>query len=165
LVNAISVQEIKEALFDIEDDKALGPDGYSACFFKKAWSIVGDQFCQAILEFFSSGNLLKQINHLAIVLIPKSSHAKSVGDYRPIACCNVIYKVISRILASRLAPLLGSVIDKAQSAFIHGRSLAENVQLAQELLRKHARKRISPRCLIKVDLHKAYDSISWQFLQ
>ena len=88
-----------------------------------------------------------------------------MGDYRPIACCNVIYKIIAKILASRLEPLLGSIIDHAQAAFIKGRNLGENVQLAQELLRKYARKRSSPRCLIKVDLRKAYDSISWAFLQ
>lgn len=126
---------------------------------------MGDQVCQAVLEFFSLGELLKHINHSAIVLIPKSSHVVFVGDYRPIACCNVIYKVITKILVARMETLLGSVIDQAQAAFIHGRCLADNVQLVQELMRKYARKRSSPRCLIKVNLRKAYDSISWSFLQ
>ena len=165
LIRSVSHQEIKDALFDIGDEKAPGPDGFSASFFKKAWNTVGDLFCQAVFEFFRSGKLLKQINHAVIVLIPKSAHADSVGDFRPIACCNVTYKVIAKILASRLAPMLDSFIDKAQSAFIQGRNLAENVQLAQELLRKYARKRSSPRCLIKVDLCKAYDTVNWTFLQ
>lgn len=94
LVRDVNAQEIKEALWSIGDEKAPGLDGFSACFFKKAWNTVGDQLCQAVLEFFSSGKILKQFNHAAIVLILKSSHASSVGDYRPIACCNVIYKVI-----------------------------------------------------------------------
>jgi len=164
LIKPVCVQEIKDALFDIGCEKAPGPDGFSACFFQKSWSTVGDLFCHAILEFFNSGKILRQINHSALVLIPKSAHANSVSDFRPIACCNVTYKVIAKIMAARLAPCLDSIIDKAQSAFIKGRSLAENVQLAQELLRKYARKRCSPRCLIKVDLRKAYDTVSWSFL-
>jgi len=82
-------------------------------FCKKAWYIVGDLFYHAIQEFFSSGNLLKKINHSVIVLVPKSSHAVFVGDFRPIACCNVIYKVIVKILMLRLALLLGLIIDHA----------------------------------------------------
>lgn len=164
LVRDVNAWEIKEVLWSIGDDKAPSPDGFSACFFKKAWNSVGDQVRQAVQEFFSSSKLLKQFNHAAIVLIPKSSHASSMGEFRPIACCNVIYKVIAKILASRMEPLMDSIIDKAQAAFIQGRSLAGNIQLAQELLRKYGRKRSSPRCLIKVDLCKAYDSISWSFL-
>ena len=165
LSSNISNDEIKSALFSIGDEKAPGPDGFSACFFKKAWPIIGDQFSEAIHEFFSSGSLLKQINHSLIVLVPKTKLANSVGDYRPIACCSVVYKVISKILASRLASVLDSIIDGAQSAFVKGRSLMENVHLAQELLRNFSRKRISPRCLIKVDLRKAFDSVNWEFLQ
>lgn len=165
LIGAVSDLEIKEALFAIGEDKAPGPDGFSSCFFKKAWHVVGALFCQAIREFFVSGCLLKQINHAVIALIPKSSHASSVEDYRPISCCNVIYKVISKILAARLAPVLNSIVDHAQSAFIEGRNLSDNIHLVQELLRKYSRKRISPRCLIKVDLRKAYDSMNWVFIR
>ena len=164
LIKVVSSEEIKEALFSIGNDKSPGPDGYSALFFKRAWDIIGMQLCDAVKEFFSSGSLLKQINHTLIALVPKSSHANSVCDFRPISCCNVIYKVISKILALRLRPVLGGIIDPAQSAFMEGRSMIENIHLVQELLRKYNRKRISPRCLIKVDLRKAYDSVSWEFI-
>ncbi|KAL2472429.1 Uncharacterized protein Adt_40565 [Abeliophyllum distichum] len=116
LVREISSHEIKEALFDIGEDKSLGPIGYTSCFFKKAWHTIGEDFCVAIKEFFTSSLLLKQINHMIIALIPKSGHATTVGDYRPIACCNVIYKVIAKILASRLALILDNLVDQAQSA-------------------------------------------------
>ena len=164
LVMDVSSDEIKEALFSIGNDKAPGPDGYSALFFKSAWDILGVQLCDAVKEFFLSGALLKQVNHTLIVLVAKSAHAHSVGDFRPVACCNVIYKVISKILAARLGKVLGSIIDLSQSAFVEGRSMIENIHLVQELLRKYNRKRVSPRCLIKVDLRKAYDSVSWIFL-
>ncbi|XP_057956947.1 uncharacterized protein LOC131150325 [Malania oleifera] len=89
-------KEIKEAVFSIEDGKSPGPDGFTACFFKKAWNVVGKDFTRAVLEFFSSGRILKQLNHTVIALIPKSNHASGAGDYKSISCCNVMYKVIAQ---------------------------------------------------------------------
>ena len=117
LIRDISDQEIIDALNDIGDDKSPGPDGFSSCFFKKSWPTVGDLFSKAVKELFSSDSLLKQINHTVIALVLKSSHSPTVGDYRPIACCNVTTKVISKIMAARLAPILGTLVDRAQSAF------------------------------------------------
>ena len=87
-----------------------------------------------------------------------------MGDFRPIACCNVIYKCITKILSNRMLPVLDSVVGRNQSAFIPRRSISENVLLAQELVRNYHRKEGIPRCTMKIDLMKAYDSISWDFL-
>ncbi|XP_022880540.1 uncharacterized protein LOC111397792 [Olea europaea var. sylvestris] len=165
LTRDIFSQEIKEALFGIGDDKSPRPDGYTSCFFKKAWGIVGDNVVETIKEFFSSRSLLKQINHTIITLVPKSNHTPNVGDHRPISCCNVIYKVISKILASRLRPILKTIVDQAQTAFVEGKSMTENIHLAQELMRQYNRKRVAPRCLSKIDLKKAYDLVNWDFLK
>ncbi|CAH9115366.1 unnamed protein product [Cuscuta europaea] len=165
LISPIDVKDIKAALFDIGDDKAPGPDGYSSAFFKSNWNLVGDDLVQATKEFFRTGKLLKQINHTVIALIPKTTHSPKVSDFRPISCTNVLYKVITKILAARLIPCLPGLIDLAQGAFVDGRLMFDNIFLAQELVRGYMRKRISPRCMIKVDLRKAYDTISWDFLQ
>ncbi|XP_022847501.1 uncharacterized protein LOC111370020 [Olea europaea var. sylvestris] len=144
LVRDISIEENKESLFGIGDDKSPGSDGYTSCFFKRAWG---------------------QINHVVIALVPKSTHAPSVGNYRQISCCNVIYKVITKILASRLRPILRDIVDQKQAAFIKGRSMMENIHLARELMRQYNRKRVAPRRLLKIDSRKAYDSVSWNFLK
>jgi hypothetical protein len=65
------------------------------------------------MEFFSNGSLLKQFNHALIALIPKGSHVSSVLDYRPISCCNIVYKVTSKILANWLTIVLLMLVDKA----------------------------------------------------
>lgn len=116
-------------------------------------------------EFFISGQLLKQINYTVIALIPKTEQAQLVGDYRPISCCNVLYKTISKVLAARLCKVLPNIINQAQAAFIKGRSMSDNIFLAQEFIRGYARKRISPRCKLMVDLRKAYDTIDWNFIK
>ncbi|KAL0336701.1 UNVERIFIED_CONTAM: hypothetical protein Sradi_4882000 [Sesamum radiatum] len=90
----------------ISDNKALGPDGYTSCFFKKAWNIVGDLVRRAVMEFCRSGRMLRQLNHTIIDLVPKSEHSPSVADYRSISCSNVIYKVITKIITDRLSPAL-----------------------------------------------------------
>ncbi|RAL42508.1 hypothetical protein DM860_011126 [Cuscuta australis] len=157
--------EVQTALFSIGDDKAPGPDGFSAAFFKKKWNVVGQNVFEAVDEFFRSGKLLKQINHATVALIPKVKDNPGVKDFRPIACSNVIYKIITKILSNRMSPLLPDLIDKAQSAFIGGRNLMDSVLLAQHLVRRYARKRSMPSCMMKVDLTKAYDTVSWSFLE
>ncbi|XP_050207374.1 uncharacterized protein LOC126656799 [Mercurialis annua] len=83
--------EIKSSLFDINGDKAPGPDGYNSNFFKKSWSIIGEDIIDAVKDFFRSGIMLKQANATVISLIPKINDPKTINDYRPISCCNVMY--------------------------------------------------------------------------
>lgn len=165
LIRPITADEIKQAIFSINKDKSPGPDGYTSQFFIKSWDIVGAEVTEAILEFFESGLLLKQLNHSIIALIPKVNCPRKVGDFRPISLCNVLYKAISKILANRLSLVMSLLVDEAQAGFVKGRMMTENILLAQELIRNYGRKNASPMCLIKVDIKKAFDSISWNFLE
>ncbi|CAH1447585.1 unnamed protein product [Lactuca virosa] len=135
MVKEVTCEEIKAAVFDIDDDKAPGPDGYTSKFFKAAWVIVGDDFCKAVKEFFCKEKILKEINATAIALVPKVQTPGKVGDYRPIACCNVVYKCISKLIVKRIRDFLGFLVSDNQSAFIPGRSILDNVLLSQELVR------------------------------
>ncbi|GKC83759.1 hypothetical protein Tco_1139476, partial [Tanacetum coccineum] len=65
--------EIKNAMFSMGNEKSPGPDGFTAAFFKEAWDIVGKDVILAVREFFINGNLLKEMNHTIIALIPKVS--------------------------------------------------------------------------------------------
>ena len=118
----------------------------------------------SIQPFFEKGFLPKGINTTILALIPKTLEARHMKDYRPISCCNVIYKVISKIIANRLKGTLPEFISLNQSAFVMDRLLLENFLLATELVKDYHKDSISRRCAIKIDISKAFDSIQWQFL-
>ena len=119
LNSRITHEEIKKSMFSIDDAKAPGPDGFSSLFFKRAWSIVGSEVCDAVTDFFSSGCLLREINCTIIALVPKVPNPSSMHDYRPISCCNTIYKCISKIIAARLsdAQCVQRLLDLFPNAF------------------------------------------------
>lgn len=164
MAGPIRGEEIREALFDIPDDKAPGPDGYNSCFFKSSWSIVGEDFMEAIRYFFTHLKLPKCIAATRIVLIPKKENPSNLSEYRPISCCTVIYKCISKIIANRIKSSLASVISRSQTAFLPGRNISDAIFLVQELMHNYHRKEGPSRCAIKVDLKKAFDSINWDFV-
>jgi hypothetical protein len=109
---------------------APGPDGFLGSFYHKAWSVVGACVEDAVLELFGSGQLLKEVNSTIITLVPKKRNPSSMGEYRPISCCNVIYKCITKVLANKLLPGLVEVVSPNQWAFIPGRSIGGNILLA-----------------------------------
>jgi hypothetical protein len=96
--------------------------------------------------------LLKEVNATIITLVPKKINPSSMGDFRPISCCNVIYKCITKILSNRMLPFLGDLVGMNQSAFIPSRSISENVLLSQEIVRNYHKGNGKPRCTLKIDL-------------
>jgi hypothetical protein len=161
---AVTREEVRRVIFAMNRNKAPGPDGFSAGFYQIAWSIVGNDVIDAVLEFFLSGRLLRKTNATILTLVPKKKNPITMGDYRPISCCNLIYKCITQILANRLLPGLDDIISPNQGAFIPNKSISENILLAQELVCDYHKKKGRPRSTLKVDLMKAYDSISWDFI-
>lgn len=107
---------------------------------------------------------MRQLNHFFIALVPKSTNASSPSDFRMISYCNVVYKVISKILAARLVDALSGIISPLQNAFLGDHLMADNIHLAQEPICHYEKKRASPRCLIQIDFRKAFDSIQWPFI-
>lgn len=100
------------------------------------------------------------MNATAIALIPKQTNSNQMNQFHPISCCNVFYKCIVKMLAKMLKHILPSLISPNQSAFIQNRSIGDNIMLAQSLCRGYHLQRGPPTCAIKLDIHKAFDSLN-----
>ncbi|GJR91899.1 RNA-directed DNA polymerase, eukaryota, reverse transcriptase zinc-binding domain protein [Tanacetum coccineum] len=165
MLSEVTSEEIKDSIFDTNSNKASGPDGFSSKFFKKAWEVAGNDVCLAVKEFFKSGKILGEVNDTLIALIPKITTSSKVFEFRPIACCNVIYKCISKILTNRIKHDLNKIVNINQSAFIPMRHIPDTILLAQELMRGYDRKNGPKRCAMQIDIQKAYDTVNWMFLE
>ena len=164
LLDPVTNDVILSTLKSMKKNKAPGPDGFTVDFFIHCWDIIEFDFCEAVKHFFCTSNMHKGINSTLIALLPKQENPSSMQDFRPISLCIVAYKCITKIMASRLKLILPNLIDKAQSAFVKGRLITDNIFLAHELFRGYDRKSGKARCAFKVDLHKAFDSVHWDFL-
>ncbi|XP_074305940.1 uncharacterized protein LOC141641166 [Silene latifolia] len=107
LDNSVTIPEIKAALHSIDRNKSPGMDGYSSGFFVDTWETTGQDFCDAILEFFATGKMPRAANSTLVALIPKKNSPQSVTEFRPISYCTVYYKTASKILANRMREVLG----------------------------------------------------------
>jgi hypothetical protein len=167
LLAPFTSEEIRSALFQMHPTKAPGPDGMNAMFYQKFWHIVGDDVTNAVLEFLHSGKMLKSVNFTHITLIPKIPSPELMTQFRPISLCNVLYKIISKVLANRLKTVLDHIISDNQSAFVPGRLITDNILVAFEALHymKTKRKGRSTHMAVKLDMSKAYDRVEWNFLE
>ena len=167
LLAPFSAREVKDALFEMHLDKSPGPDGMNSTFYKKFWHIVGKDVVHAALEFITNCTLPVGVNDTSIVLIPKNQQPETLADMRPIALCNVLYKIVSKMLTNRMKIVLPTVISNAQSAFIPGRAITDNIIISAEVMQFLKRKRQGKHgsAALKIDMSKAYDRIEWKFLQ
>jgi hypothetical protein len=162
-----SKEEVLEALRQMAPLKAPGPDGLSAGFFLDNWDTVGEEVCQIVLSALNSGCMNKGMNFTYIALIPKIKSPEKVSDFRPISLCNVIYKIVSKVLANRLKVWLPKIISPYQSAFIKGRLITDNIIAAYETLHTMHSKMYGKKgyMAVKLDMSKAYDRVEWGFLE
>ncbi|XP_042443883.1 uncharacterized protein LOC122028980 [Zingiber officinale] len=159
-----SAEEVKQVVWSMCQDSAAGPDGFSVAFYRACWEIVGEDVLQAVLDFFRGAELPRGMASTTIVLIPKVDSAQRWRDFRPISLCNVSYKIISKLMAQRMASVLGKVISPSQSGFVPGRLISDNILMAQELdhkLNYHIR---GGNLILKLDMAKAYDRVQWGIL-
>ncbi|KAG7572302.1 Endonuclease/exonuclease/phosphatase superfamily [Arabidopsis suecica] len=167
LLAPVTKEEVKVATFSINPYKCPGPDGMNGFLYQQFWDNMGDQLTGMVQTFFNTGILEEDMNKTNICLIPKKLKAEKMVDFRPISLCNIVYKVIGKLLASRLKKILPSLISESQEAFVQGRLISDNILIAHELL--HALSS-SNKCseefiAIKTDISKAYDRVEWPFLE
>lgn len=147
------------------ENKAPGLDGYPMEYYKAAWTVVGKDLVVAVQSFFLYGLMPRSTNATLLSLVPKTTSAEKMSDFRPIAWCNLVYKLISKIMAHRLKAILPRAIEKNLCAFVQCRLLPENVLLATNLVKDYHKPQVSSRSAIKLDISKAFDIVKWSFIE
>lgn len=164
LTNVPSKIEIKNAIFSLGKNSAAGPDGFNGAFFQNCWHIIKKDITLAIQSYFLGDDIPTCWSSTNIILIPKNDNPVSCKDFRPISLCNFTNKIISKILANRIGSVLPNIISQSQAGFIKGRSISDNILLAQELLASFNKQVRGGNVVIKLDMSKAYDRLSWHFI-
>lgn len=167
LLKEFRSEEVWTTLNQMHPTKSPCPDGLSPIFYQKYWDIVGPSVSHCVLQALNSGIMLERINETYICLIPKTKNPQQVTEYHPISLCNVVYKLMAKVLANRLKKVLPVVIGEVQSAFVLGRLITDNVLLASEMMHSIDQRRKGKEGLmaIKLDMSKAYDRAKWGYLE
>lgn len=164
LLRPVTRSEVKDAVWALDSDSAPGPDGFTGLFFKHCWETVGDDIYQAAQDFFAGTPIPWAISSAQIVLIPKTPALATFSDFRPICLCTFVNKIFTRMLSTRIEPFLPRLISPEQSGFLADRDIQENILLAFEMINALEKKCRGANIVIKLDMHKAFDRVSWQFL-
>eukprot|EP00253_Pinus_taeda_P023537 PITA_23537 len=163
LCRPITEKEIINVIWAMEADKAPGPDGFTIHFFKTCWHIIKADLQKMIRGFMTKSKIGGGTNSTYLVLIPKDTNPETFSRFRPISLCNASYKVLAKLLANRIKPLLKRVITNSQSGFVEGRHILDNVIQVQETIHS-SRQRKEKGMVIKLDMENVFDRVNCNFL-
>ncbi|RVW39477.1 Transposon TX1 uncharacterized 149 kDa protein [Vitis vinifera] len=163
LESPFTEEEIYKAIFQMDRDKAPGPDGFTIAVFQDCWDVIKEDLVRVFAEFHRSGIINQSTNASFIVLLPKKSRSRRISDFRPISLITSLYKIIAKVLAERLRGALHETIHSTQGAFVQGRQILDAVLIANEIV-DEKRRTGEEGVVFKIDFEKAYDHVSWDFL-
>eukprot|EP00253_Pinus_taeda_P032627 PITA_32627 len=134
LNSPITEKEVSEVLKEMKNGKAPGSDGFNVDFFKACWNIVKEDIIRVMEDSRLNKTILRALNTSFISIIPKQGNAQTPERYRPIGLCNVVYKIISKVMAKKLKPLMPSLVSREQSGYVEGRQILDNIIQAHEVV-------------------------------
>ena len=164
LVAPFTEKEVFDAISQMENNKAPGPDGFPAEFYKRCWHIIKGDLLPMFHDLFAGRLQLFHLNFGTITLLPKKTDALRIEQFRPICLLNVSFKIFTKVGTNRLTQIAHSVVQQSQTAFMPDRNILEGVVVLHETLQEIHSKKLDG-VIFKVDFEKAYDKVKWPFLQ
>lgn len=155
--------EIWNVMKGMKGDKAPGIDGFTISFFQKCWYIIKEDLLRGFEEFHQKDEFYLHLYNTFITLVPKKRVASAPKDLCPISLLSSVYKIIFNVLTSRLRPIMESIISNPQGDFVVGRQILNGISITNECVDEVIKKG-ETGILCKLDLEKASDHISWNFL-
>ena len=154
LTSEFTVSEVKDAVFQMEHNKAPGPDGFPAEFYQVFWEVIKDDLMALFTDFHKEDLNLFSLNFGIITLIPKVQEATKIQQYRPICVLNVSFKIFTKVATNRLNKVAQTVVSPMQTAFLPGRNIMEGVVILHETIHElHTKKH--NRVIFKIDFEKS----------
>jgi hypothetical protein len=146
-------EEVWEVLKSFAKDKSPGPDGLMVEFLIHHFDLLGVDLLELVEDSRIRGCVNKSLNETFLTLIPKVNNPSTFGDYRPIALCNICYKMISKVIVNRLKPVLSRSLSEEQLGFLKGRQILDAIGMTQECLH-NIKEKNSKALILKLDLKK-----------
>ena len=158
-----SREAIRKVVFAFPRNKSPGLDGLTAETLQGCWEFIGQDCCNLVQSYWSSGKLSKQIAAAVIKLLYKGVDRTLLKNWRPILLLNCPYKIIAKILANRLKDLLPELVDHQQTGFVQGRHVQDNV-MTLRMVQERVQHSKTPIAMLQLDLQKAYDRVDHEFM-
>jgi hypothetical protein len=159
IIRPFTHEEIQEAVFQMEHNKAPGPDGFLAEFYQACWEIIKDDLMELFRKFHDGNLPLFSLNFGMIILLPKSRDATRIQQYRPICLLNMSFKIFTKVSTNRISQVAQKVISPSQTAFLPGRNIMEGAIVLLEMINEMHRKKQSG-LILKIGFEKTYDKIN-----
>eukprot|EP00253_Pinus_taeda_P035349 PITA_35349 len=159
LSTPVSKEEVEAVMKNMAKDKSPGPDGWTIELFLHFFDLIGSEITDVVEESRLKGEIYRPFNSTFIALIPKKDDPGTFEDFRPISLCNCIYKIIAKVIAIRIVPILSRNISMEQFGFLDGRQIHEAIGVAQEVIHSVKQKK-KKGAVLTIDISKAYDRIN-----
>ena len=164
LMDEVLEEELKATLHSFQKDKSPGPGRWTIEFFKAACNTIGPELLKLVEETGLNGHLHPPLNTTFLALIPKKDNSDSMEDFSPISLWNITYKVVAKVIAQRLKKVISKLISNEQFGFLENRQIHEAIAVAQEGMHS-AKIKKSKGAILKIDLSKDFDRVSWLYLR